>query len=243
MTYPSQPGYPSPYGQQQPPGRQQNTLWLIGGTVVIVLAIVFTVILVAVQGNKDDNSADGGNETTDGGNDGGGDNGGDDGGDDSGSQSGVEMNADACGAFSLDSFTESYGAVDEGSTYSSASSSGGVSSLTCTFYNEDFTSVTIYVSDYDNAGDVTDRVTSDADYYNEANGYTYSEWSDYGDAGSLYSYDYGDSVSSTLHVALGSLDVSISSTLYDNESVTTDAALATMADFVQQCDSLFSDYT
>ncbi|WP_335990970.1 hypothetical protein [Glycomyces sp. MUSA5-2] len=239
MTYPSQPGYPSPYGQQ-PPGRQQNTLWLIGGTVVLVLAIIFTVILIVVQGAQDNSTTNGGD---DGGGNNGGDNGGDDGGDNGGDQAAVEMNEEACSAFGLDSFESNYGALDPDSTYSSASTTGGLPSLTCTFYNEDFTSVSIYLSDRESASEVTDSVASDSEYYNEASGYTYADWDGYGDAGSLYSYDYGDSTSYTLHVALGSLDVTISSTLYDDENVSAESAEETWADFVQQSDSLFADYT
>lgn len=239
MTYPQQPGYPSPYGQQ-PPGRQQNNLWLIGGSIVVVLAIVMTVILVVVQSTQADNSADGGNDG--GGGDSSADAGGDgDGGDSGGGSGPIELNAEACGAFDLSTFESSYGSLDEDETYSSESSTGGLPTMSCTFYNDEYTSVNIYVTDWENAEDVVQWVESDAEYFN-TDGYTYTEWNEYGDAGGYYTKDYDTYTSTTLHVALGSLDVSISGSLYKDENVEFDAAFEAWADFVRQCDSLFADY-
>ncbi|GAA2321024.1 hypothetical protein GCM10009853_094190 [Glycomyces scopariae] len=242
MTYPSQPGYPSPYGQPPPGGRQQNNLWLIGGSIVLVLVIVMTVILLVVQQTQSDDSADGGGDNGGDSDTGGDDGGGDEGGDDHGDLGSVEINADACAAFDLSAFESNYGSYSPDETSTSSSNSGGNPSVSCTFYNEDYTSVYLYVTDWDSASDVADYVGSDADYYNEENGYTYSEYTDYGDAGSMYTTDYGESTATTLHVALGSLDVTVSTTLYDNESITAESGLAVLEDFVKQADVLFADY-
>ncbi|WP_194202077.1 hypothetical protein [Glycomyces albidus] len=246
MTYPQQPGYPSPYGQQ-PPGRQQNNLWLIGGSIIAILVVIMTVILVVVQSTQADDSADGG---TDGGGDtstegegDGGDDGGDDsdGGSDGGGSGSIELNAEACSAFDLSTFESAYGSYDPDETYTSATSSGGLPSVSCTFYNNDYTSVSIYITDWESADETIDWVKSDAEYYN-SDGYTYTEWTEYGDAGGYYSQDYGTYTSTTLHVALGSLDVSITSLLYDDEDVEFEAAFEAWVDLVKQSDALFADY-
>ncbi|GAA1691122.1 hypothetical protein GCM10009830_43540 [Glycomyces endophyticus] len=242
MTYPSQPGYPSPYGQQPPPGgQQQNSLWLIGGSIVLVLVILMTVVLLVVQQSQNDDSADGGSDGGSEGTDGGGDEGGDEGTDHSGMGT-VEINADACAAFDLSTFEAEYGSYSPDDTYTSSSTTGGLASVTCQYYNEDYTSVYITVTDWEDASDVVDWVNSDADYYNEENGYTMSEYTDFGDAGTLYSTDYGDSGTTTLHVALGSLDVSTYTTLYEAESISNESGVAVLEDFVRQADVLFADY-
>ncbi|THV24448.1 hypothetical protein [Glycomyces paridis] len=247
MTYPSQPGYPTPqYGQPRPPGQQQNNLWLVGGAILVILVIIMTVILLVVQKTTESNSGDGGSGdgTTagDGGDDGGGDDGGDDGGDtDYEGLGGVEINADACSAFDMTAFEAALGPNDPDQTYTSASNSGGLASLSCTFYNEDFDSVTMRLYDYESLDDVLYYIESDADYYNEENGYEFSEYTALGDAGSLYST--GDDTYRTvnLHVALGSIELTVYASWYDG-AIDDEAALTVLEDYVRQCDQLFAEY-
>ena len=246
MTYPSQPGYPAPqYGQPKPP--QQNNLWLIGGAILVVLVIIMTVILLVVQqtaGNDSAEGGDGGTSEDAGGDDSGGDGGetGSDGGDDGGDGGVSEITADTCDAFNMDKFEEVYGEYNPDDTTRTASSSGGLSSLSCTFYNPDFTSVYISINDYEDASDVVDWVESDAEYYTEEDGYEFSEWTKTGDAGSMYSTSSSGSKTTYIHVALGSLEVRISTTLYDGENVDEAAAMETLEDFIAQCETLFADY-
>jgi hypothetical protein len=252
MTYPSQPGYPAPqYGQPKPP--QQNNLWLIGGAILVVLVIIMTVILLVVQqtaGNDSAEGGDGGSSEDAGGdesNDGGGDTGSDgddDGGNDGGGDGGTvtEITADSCDAFNMDKFEEVYGAYDPDETTRTASTSGGLASLSCTFYNPDFTSVYLYITDHEDASDVVYWVESDADYYNEENGYEFSEYTEIGDAGTMYSSTSSGSKSTNIHVALGSLEVKVSTTLYDSEDVDEAAAIETLEDFLVQSDSIFADF-
>lgn len=244
MTYPSQPGYPTPqYGGQSPQPQQQNNLWLIGGAVLTVLIIIMTVILLVVQRTQSSGSTDG---------DGGGENptgetssaadGGETGGD-TGPET-IEMIADACDAFDMTKFEEAYGSFVPDETYKSASNSGGLGSLSCTFYNSEYTSVYLTISDYETAEDAAYWVESDADYYNTENGYEFSEYTDYGDIGSLYSSSLDDSSKTTyIHVALGSLEIKVNTTLYTAESVEEGPAIETMADFLVQSGELFADYT
>ncbi|MFC3490880.1 hypothetical protein [Glycomyces rhizosphaerae] len=248
MTYPSQPGYPTPqYGGQSPQPQQQNNLWLIGGAVLTVLIIIMTVILLVVQRTQGSDSTDGdGGGSTDGASsdtetDGGGDtDGGDSGGD---GLEAVEMTADACDAFDMTMFEEVYGSFDPAETYKSASNSGGLGSLSCTFYNAEYTSIYLTVSDYETPDDAAYWVESDADYYNAEAGYEFSEYTDYGDVGSMYSSSTDNSSKSIyLHVAVGSLEIKANTTLYSAEEVEEQPAIDTMADFLVQSGELFADY-
>ncbi|MFG3343060.1 hypothetical protein [Glycomyces sp. NPDC048151] len=250
MTYPSQPGYPTPqYGGQSPQPQQQNNLWLIGGAVLTVLIVIMTVILLVVQrtqGSDSDNSGggDGSSEGTDGGGEssedtGGGDDGGDDNG---GDQAAIELTSEACDAFDMSVFEEAFGPVDPNQTSRSESSTNGLGTLSCSFYNEDVSGVNLRVSDYETVDEVVDWVEYDAEYYTAADGYEFSEYTEYGDAGSLYSTTEG-SKTITLHVAVGSLDVSVFTTLWDGEGLDEAAATAALEDMVVQCGDLFADYT
>jgi hypothetical protein len=247
MTYPSQPGYPTPqYGGPSPQPPQQNNLWLIGGAVVTVLVIIMTVILLVVQRTHDANTnegsgGDGSSEGADGGNDGGNDGGQDNGGDEGGGSGAVELNSDACDAFDFSAFEDAYGRIDPDQTTRSESSTNGLGSLTCSFYNEEITGVNLSISDYDTVEDTVYWVESDADYYNSENGYEFSEYTEQGDAGSFYTQASDGYKSLNLHVALGSLDVKVYTTLWDGEGVDEAAATAVLEDFVTQSSVMFAD--
>jgi hypothetical protein len=248
MSYPSQPGYQtSPYGQPQPPQQQQNNLWMIGGAILVVLVIVMTVILLVVQQTAGDDSADGGEDPTGGTDSSEGTDSGDDGGDDGGDTSGggsIEINAEACDAFDMTKFEETYGTFIPEDTYVSASNSGGLASLSCGFYGPDVNSVNVYVSDYEDASYVLDSVASDADYYSAEQGYEISEYNEIGDAGSLYTLTDTDLGYKTIniHVALGSLDVKVYTSLWDDGGIDEAAAIETLEDFLRQSETLFADY-
>jgi hypothetical protein len=256
MTYPSQPGYPTPqYGGQPPQPQQQNNLWLIGGAVLTVLVIIMTVILLVVQRTQgsSDNEGGGGDGTdstqgTDeggdnGGDDGGDDNGGDDGGDTGGDLQATELVSEACDAFDMTAFEEAFGALDPEQTSRTESSTNGLGSLSCAFYNEAVTGVNLRISDYETVEDVVDWVEADADYYGTDSTYEFNEYTEYGDAGSFYKTTTSGTTSLYLHVAVGSLDVYVSSTLWEGEDVDEGAAVAAMEDIVAQCGELFADYT
>ncbi|MEV3938674.1 hypothetical protein AB0K52_22215 [Glycomyces sp. NPDC049804] len=247
MTYPSQPGYPAPqYGGQPPQQPQQNNLWLIGGAVLTVLIVIMTVILLVVQGTQNDsNSGDGGEDPTGGTNetgDDGGNDGGDNGGDDGGGSGAVELNSDACDAFDFGSFEDAYGALAEEETSRSESSYNGLASINCTFYNEDATSVHLSVSDYETSEDAKFWIDGDADYYNEENGYELTEYTEHGDAGNFFTQAGDGWTSIYIHVAFGSLEVEVNTTLYDYESIDEAAATAVLEDLLVQCGEKFADY-
>lgn len=242
MTYPSQPGYPTPqYGGQTPQQPQQNNLWLIGGAVLTVLIVIMTVILLVVQGTQNDsNSGDGGEDPT-GGNetgDDGGNDGGDNGGDDGGSGT-VELTSDACDAYNFGTFEDTYGALDD--TSRSESSYNGFGSIDCSFYNSDSTGVTLYISDYETAEDASYSIDSIPDYYNEDNGYELSEYTEMGDKGYLYKQESDGWTSIYLHVLFGSLDVRVNTTLWDTEDIDEAAATAALEDFASQSSEMFAD--
>lgn len=248
MTYPSQPGYPTPqYGGQSPQPQQQNNLWLVGGAVLTVLIIIMTVILLVVQRtqNSDNSEGGGGTNTTGEGTDEGGDDGGDDGGGDDGGtdQQAVELTSEACDAFNFDAFEEAYGPLDPDQTSRTESSSNGLGSLSCSFYNADITGVNLRLNDYETVEDVVGWVESDADYYNAENGYEFSEWTEVGDAGSFYTDASDGTKTLNLHVALGSLEVTVYTTLWEGEGIDEAAATAAMEDFVAQSAELFADYS
>jgi hypothetical protein len=234
MTYPSQPGYPTPqYGGQSPQPQRQNNLWLIGGAVIVVLVIIMTVILLVVQRTQSSNSSDDGDTTAEE------DNSGDD-----TEQSAMTMSNDACDAYDLTLFEDAYGEVDTESTYRSYTSSNGLDSLDCSFYNPDATSVNVGVNDYESAEDAAYWVESDEDYYNAEQGYDFSDYTAYGDAGSMYSTEDTETGTKTIyiHVAVGSLEITVYTTLWSDEGIDEAAAIAAMEDLVQQSGELFVDY-
>ncbi|MDA1362217.1 hypothetical protein O1R50_21505 [Glycomyces luteolus] len=251
MTYPSQPGYPTPqYGGQSPQPQQQNNLWLIGGAVLTVLIVIMTVILLVVQRTHNSDDAGGGGEpnTTaeEGGDstgDDGGSDGGDDGGDDGGGSGAAELNSEACDAFDFGTFEEAYGPLDPDQTSRTESSTNGLGSLSCSFYNEEVTGVNLRITDYETVEDVVYWVESDADYYNAENGYEFSEWTEMGDAGSFYTDSTDGTKTLNLHVALGSLEITVYTTLWEGEGIDEAAATAALEDFVAQSAELFVDYT
>ncbi|MEU5157474.1 hypothetical protein [Glycomyces sp. NPDC021274] len=244
MTYPSQPGYPTPqYGGQSPQPQQQNNLWLIGGAVLTVLIIIMTVILLVVQRTQSsgDNEGSGGNGTDSSeGTDGGGDDGGDDGG---GDAAATELTSDACDAFDFTKFEETYGPVDPDQSSRSESNYGGMPSVDCSFYNAEVTGVNLSITDYENASDVIDMVEYDAEYYTTESGYELVEYTEMGDAGSYYTMAGEGYKQLNLHIAFGSLDVSIYTSLWESENIDEAAAKATLEDIVAQCSELFADYT
>lgn len=238
MTYPSQPGYPTPqYGGQSPQPQQQNNLWLIGGAVLAVLIIIMTVILVVVQqtqGSSGNEGSDGG----DGSNEGGSDNGGDDGG-----GGPVELASEACDSYDLAGFEEAYGPIEPSLSTRTETSSSGLGSLSCAFYNEVATGVNVRITDYETAEDVQSSIDSDADYYGTEPDYEFSEYTDYGDAGAFYKSTSSGTTSLYLHIAVGSLDVYVTSTLWSGENVDEAAATTAMEDLAAQSGELFADYT
>jgi hypothetical protein len=247
MTYPSQPGYQtSPYGQPQSP--QQNNLWLIGGAILVVLIILMTVILLVVQQTAADDTTEGGDGGTTGAEptadatsetetDGDGDGG------DTGGGGTIEINADACDAYDMTQFEEAYGTFVKENVSRSSSTSGGLNSLNCTFPNGDATSVTVYVTDFEDASFVVEWVESDAEYYNEENGYELSEYTEIGNAGTMYTSTNSGSKSIYIHVAIGSLEVKAYTTLWEGESIEEGPAIETLEDIIRQSETLFADYT
>ncbi|MEU5875646.1 hypothetical protein AB0A73_29295 [Glycomyces sp. NPDC047369] len=230
MTYPSQPGYPSPYGQQ-PPGRQQNSLWLIGGTIVLVLAIIFTVILVAVNSAQDSNSADGG---SDGGNDGGSDGGGD-----YSDMGTAPFDGTGCASFDPSVFADAVGdTIDDGSS----SNSSGTGYVTCTFYTTD---LYIYINASFNDYDAAEDAQSSIDYYRETysadSDYESGDYTDFGDDGFYYTDVSDPSYQTTdLRIASGSLEIGLWAS-YDATETDTDAVLSGLGEIAKQGDTLFAD--
>ncbi|GAA2143332.1 hypothetical protein [Glycomyces algeriensis] len=255
MTYPSQPGYPTPQYGGQPPQPQQNNLWLIGGAVLTVLIIIMTVILLVVQRTQGSNNEGSGGDGTDttqgtdeggdtGGDDGGNDNGGDDnGGDDGGDAPATGLVSEACDAFDMTAFEEAFGPVDPDQTSRTETSTNGLGSLSCAFYNEAVTGVNMRINDYEDAAGAVDWVELDAEYYGTDSNYEFSEWTEYGDAGSFYTSTTSGTKSLYLNVAVGSLVVYVSSTLWEGEDVDEAAATAAMEDLVTQSGDLFADLT
>ncbi|MDN3243379.1 hypothetical protein [Glycomyces tritici] len=259
MTYPSQPGYPTPqYGGQSPQPQQQNNLWLIGGAVLTVLIIIMTVILLVVQRTQgsSDNEGSGGDGTdssegaTEGGDNGGddgggdgGDNGGDDGGDDGGNAPASGLVSEACDAFDMSAFEEAFGAVDPDLTSRTETSTNGLGSLSCNFYNENATGLSVRINDYEDAEGAVDWVELDAEYYGTDSDYEYTEYTAYGDAGSYYTSTTSGTKSLYMNVAVGSLVVYVSATLWDGENIDEAAAKAAMENLVEQSGELFADFT
>lgn len=238
MSYPSQPGYPTPQYGQRPPGQQQNNLWLIGGTVVIILVIIMTVVLLVVQQSAGTDSGDGG----DGGETGGENTGGDEESDYEDLPAG-EFNSDSCNMYELSKFEEVTGdTVDPESNSHSFSSYESYDNVSCYFYtSENFYSLNVSLYDYETAEEVVSYIDYDAETYDNNPDYEFAEYNEYGDAGTIYSLVSDPSYQSTyLHVALGSLETRISMTYNANEI---DVATVTTAleDVLMQTDVIFAD--
>jgi hypothetical protein len=231
MTYPSQPGYPSPYGQQLPPnGRQNNNLWLIGGSIVLVLVILMTVILLVVQQTQNDNSADGGS-------DGGGDT------DYSGLDS-VPFDGTACDSFDATTFADYVGdTLDEGSSSNYSSSTDTYDAVTCSFYtSENYVYITANFYDYATLDEVMTFIEYDVDSYGTDSEYEFGEYTELGDAGYVYTNISDPSYQSTyIHVALGSVEANVYAS-YDSSLTDKDAVVSGLTDILQQADALFADY-
>lgn len=243
MSYPSQPGYPTPqYGQPQPPGQRQNNLWLIGGAIIIILVIIMTVILVLVQNNAGSDSGDGG----DGGETEGQTEGEED--PDGGETDHEELSAGAfetetCDQIDMGKFEEATGeTVDPESNYHSSSEYESYDNVSCYFYtSESFHSLNINLYDYETADEVLSFIEYDAEYYSAEADYEYEEYTAHGDAGALYTNISDPSYQTTyLHVALGSLETSLSMN-YDGTKIETADAKAALEDVLLQVDALFAD--
>ena len=232
MTYPSQPGYPTPhYGQPQPP-QQQNNLWLIGGAILVVLIIMLTVILLVVQRTAGSDSSDSGD---------GGETGGET--DDHSNLESTAFESEACEQFDLTAYEEFIGeTVDPAANSHSSSSYSSYDGVLCYYYtSESFWSLNASFYDYETADDVLTFIEWDADTYEGDSKYEFSEYTAYGDAGTVYT-DISDPSyqTTTLHVALGSLETKLSVS-YDGSEVDSAAALTALEDILKQSDALFAD--
>ena len=236
MSYPSQPGYPTPqYGQPQPPGQRQNNLWLIGGAIVIILVIIMTVILVLVQQRAGTDSGNGGE--TDGPTDAGGDE------TDYEEVPAAVFETETCDQIDMTKFEEATGdTIEEGSGNYSSSNTGSYDSISCSFYTTDnFYSLSINLYDYETTEEVLPYIEYDADYYGVEADYEYEEYTAHGDAGSLYSNVSDPTYQTTsLHVALASLETSISIS-YNAEEVDPAGVKTALEDVLLQIDALFAD--
>ncbi|MEU6861260.1 hypothetical protein AB0B28_20600 [Glycomyces sp. NPDC046736] len=237
MSYPPQQGYTAPhYGQPQPPGQQQNNLWLIGGTVLVVLVIIMTVILLIVQRTAGNNAANGGGETEEP--------------EPTGNEHTEELDpvaefsSDACNQLDFSVFEAAVGeAIDYEENSSSESSSSSYNSVTCYFYTEDYNSVNISLYDYEEAEDAINYIEYDEESYGSDPEYEFSEYTAYGDAGSVYTRISEPSYQTTyLHVALGSLEISMSGSYDATEGVQAADVAAGLEDIMLQLDALYADF-
>jgi hypothetical protein len=240
MTYPSQPGYPTPYGQPQPPGQRQNNLWLIGGAIVVILIIVMTVTLLLVQQNTGSDSADGGG--------GDGETSGETGGDDNGGDTEYdelepsEFTSEGCNGIDTGTFEEVTGeSVDPDSSSHSFSSYESYDSVSCSFYTStSYYSMYVYLYDYETAEEVVTYIEYDDDTYANDPDYEFAEYTEHGDVGTLYSNISDPTYQTTyLHVALGSLETRISIN-YD-ESLDPATVTPALEDVLLQVDAIFAD--
>jgi hypothetical protein len=236
MTYPSQPGYPSPqYGGPPQSPQNQNNLWLVGGAIVVVLVIIMTVILLVVQRTASSDSTDGGD--------------GGDGGDtvtdtDHSNLQPAELVAEACEELDFTAIEEALGEnIDPSSASNSSSSTDSYDSVACYSYTEtSYNSVSGTVYDYETADDPQTYIEWDAESYSNDPDYEFAEYTDYGDAGSVYTNISDPSYQTTyLHVALGSLEVSLSAG-YDGNEVDSAAVAEGLGDLLKQFDVLFAEY-
>ncbi|SDE19548.1 hypothetical protein [Glycomyces harbinensis] len=234
MSYPSQPGYPTPqYGQPQPPGQQQNNLWLIGGAVVVILIILMTVVLLIVQQTGDDSPSGDGGET-----------GGETGGDSSYEElPPAAFESETCDQIDMAAFEEATGdSVDPESSSHSSSSYDSYDNVSCYFYtSSNYYSMNVNLYDYETLEEVLDFVEYDAEMYGEDGDYEYEEYTANGDAGSLYSLVSDPEYQTTyLHVALGSLETVVSIT-YNANDVDPANVKTALEDVLLQVDALFAD--
>ncbi|RRR95866.1 hypothetical protein [Glycomyces terrestris] len=228
MTYPSQPGYPSPYGQQQlPPGRQQSSLWLIGGSIILVLIILMTVILLVVQQTQNNDSADGGSG---------------DGGDGDGGYTEMEaapFDGTACAQFDPSAFADEVGDTIDDSMTSNSSSSGYVN---CTFYTTDkFIYLNATFNDYDTAEEAQSSIDYYRDTYGSDSEYESGDYTELGDDGFHYTDASDPSYQTTdLRIATGSLEIALWVS-YDATETDFESVLAGMGEIAAQGDALFVD--
>ncbi|MCH7232355.1 hypothetical protein L0U85_16055 [Glycomyces sp. L485] len=229
MSYPSQPSYTPPYGQPQPP--RNTNLWLVGSAIIAVLVVIMTVTLLIIQRTEGSATAGGGEdpqtssgnestateeetteeETTEG------DDVEESAGDGGGEYAGLKE--ETCDAYDLSAFEEYFGAsLDADDTYRSASTSGDSGSVYCSFYTDEYDSLTISVYVEDDAEWARDFFDSDKEYREEDSDYEVSDYSDLGDAGYVSVYVDDSYESHELRVISGKIDVKVSSAIYSDES-------------------------
>jgi len=252
MSYPSQPSYTPPYGQPQPP--RQTNLWLVGGTIIVVVAIILTVTLVIFQRATGSDEGDGGDLSA------GGDQsseseqeeptadeptedeptGGDDGGDTAGEYAGFDEST--CEAFDMTKFTELYEATpDPDETYTSASSSGDTGNLSCTFYSG-FDTSTVSVMAWSDASGAMGWWEDDKAFWEEEPDYELTELTDLGDAG--YHLVFGEEGSyqkRSVSVVSGALEFEVDCWISSDQK---DPALADeyLQDMGEQILTMFTEY-
>lgn len=255
MSYPSQPSYTPPYGQPQPP--RQTNLWLVGGTLVLVVAIVLAVVLIIFQranettegsgGDPDTTSeaaptTDEGEETTDDGDDtGGSGDGGDTGGDTGGEFAGFSEST--CGAFDMAKYEELFSeAPDPSQSYTSASSSGNTGSLICSYYNSDYDSSTLSVMAWSDAAAAMDWWEGDKEFLEDDSGYVITDFTAVGDAGYHEVFGEGDTYQKrAVGIVVGAVQIDVEVWIYPQEHDTA-AADEYLQSLAEQAATAFADY-
>lgn len=258
MSYPSQPSYTPPYGQPQPP--RQTNLWLVGGTLVLVVAIVLAVVLIIFQranestegsgGDPDTTSeaapTDDGDETTDDGDDGGDDTGGSGDGGDTGGDTGGEFagfSESTCGAFDMGKYEELFSeAPDPSQSYTSASSSGNTGSMTCSYYNSDYDSSTLSVMAWSDAEAAMDWWEGDKEYLEADSGYVITDYPAVGDAGYHEVFGEGDIYQKrAVGIVVGAVQIDVEVWIYPDEH-DADVADEYLQSLAEQAATMFADY-
>ena len=213
MSYPSQPQYQYPYGQ--PPQKQGNNLWMIGGTVIAVLAVLMTVILVLVHQNANSNVADDptedieeettseGEETTPAG-------------EEETTPAGEEVSGfteAVCDTYDLTSFEELFGAgPDPDRTITSATSAGATGSVNCSFSTADYDSASIYVDVTSDAEYNIEWIEDEREIYADAD-YEITDYDELGDAGYMRVYSVGSVETIGIAVAIQNIEVEVDITI------------------------------
>lgn len=250
MSYPSQPQFTPPYGQ--PPQRQANNLWLIGGSVIAVLAIIMAVTLMIVQQTADSDEAGGGGETEEPTEEGteeeptGEETTEDDsGGDDSGGGEASGYDEATCDAYDLAPIEELFGEPADhpgGTTISSDSYGDGSGYLSCAYTTNDYDSLTVTANGYGSADSAMDTYEFDYDYWNDAEDYEVTDFDEIGDEG--YHSVYGSSGSQLREIefVVGKVLFSARVWIYTDEH-DADKADEVLANFGQQAADLFADHT
>lgn len=238
MSYPSQPQYTPPYGQ--PPQKQgNNNLWMIGGTVIAVLAILMTVILVLVQQGSDSDEAGDPSQTE-----------GTDGSQSEGTEEETSaeveeasgFNDDVCQTYDMTSFEEVFGeAPDPNESYTSASSSGETGSLTCSFYTSDYDFASIYVDVTNDAEFNIGWVEDNKQSYSDDSDYEVTDYTELGDAGYMRVYASGSTETIAINVAVQNIEIEAEATIY-LEDQDHDEAVAMVEDLLMQGYLKFAGY-